>query len=56
MMLKLLLSVCATGVTSSREMERRCYVDVAFRWTTANVFPRSPSVIDSTFSLATDRS
>ena len=31
MMLKLLLHGYSTGVTSSREMERRCHVDVAFR-------------------------
>ncbi len=32
MMLKLLLYAVSIGVTSSREMERRCQVDVAFRW------------------------
>lgn len=31
MMLKLLLYVYSTGVTSSQEMKRRCHVDVAAR-------------------------
>jgi transposase len=39
MMLKLLLFAYSTGVTSSREMERRCHVDVAFRWLSANAAP-----------------
>ncbi len=39
MMLKLLLYGYSTGVTSSREMERRCQVDVAFRWLSANSTP-----------------
>lgn len=39
MMLKLLLYGYSTGVTSSREMERRCHVDVAFRWLSANSAP-----------------
>ena len=39
MMLKLLLFAYATGVTSSRELERRCSVDVAFRWLSANEAP-----------------
>lgn len=39
MMLKLLLYGYSTGVTSSREMERRCHVDVAFRWLSANTTP-----------------
>jgi transposase len=39
MMLKLLLYAYATGVTSSREIERRCQTDVAFRWLTANAAP-----------------
>lgn len=39
MMLKLLLYGYSTGVTSSREMERRCVVDVAFRWLSANTTP-----------------
>lgn len=39
MMLKLLLYAYSTGVTSSREMERRCYVDVAFRWLSTNTTP-----------------
>ena len=44
MMLKLLLFAYSTGVTSSREMERRCHVDVAFRWTTANAAPDYRSI------------
>lgn len=39
MMLKLLLFAYSTGVTSSREVERRCHVDVAFRWLSANSAP-----------------
>ena len=39
MMLKLLLYGYSTGVTSSREIERRCGVDVAFRWLAANQCP-----------------
>lgn len=39
MMLKLVLYGYSTGVTSSREMERRCHVDVAFRWLSANATP-----------------
>ena len=39
MMLKLLLYGYSTGVTSAREMERRCHVDVAFRWLAANSAP-----------------
>jgi transposase len=39
MMLKLLLYAYSTGVTSSREMERRCVVDIAFRWLSANTTP-----------------
>lgn len=39
MMLKLLVYAYSTGVTSSREMERRCHVDVAFRWLSANAAP-----------------
>ena len=39
MMLKLLLFAYSIGVTSSREMERRCHVDVAFRWLSANAAP-----------------
>ena len=39
MMLKLLLYAYSTGVTSSREMERRCCVDIAFRWLSANTNP-----------------
>lgn len=39
MMLKLLLYGYSIGVTSSREMERRCHTDVAFRWLSANNTP-----------------
>ena len=39
MMIKLLVYAYATGVTSSREAERRCVVDVAFRWLSANEAP-----------------
>ena len=39
MMLKLLLFAYSIGVTSSREMERRCHTDVAFRWLSANAAP-----------------
>ena len=42
MMLKLLLDAYSTGVTSSREMERRCQVDVAFRPPRASI-PGAPS-------------
>ena len=44
MMLKLLLYSYSTGVTSSREMERRCEVDVAFRWLSANASPDYRSI------------
>jgi len=44
MMLKLLLYAYSTGVTSSREMERRCHVDVAFRWLSANNAPDYRSI------------
>ena len=44
MMLKLLLFAYSTGVTSSREMERRCHVDVAFRWLSANAAPDYRSI------------
>ncbi len=39
MMLKLLLYSYSVGVTSSREIERRCATDVAFRWLSANTAP-----------------
>jgi transposase len=39
MMLKLMLYGYSIGVTSSREIERRCATDVAFRWLSANVAP-----------------
>ena len=44
MMLKLVLYSYSIGVTSAREMERRCYVDVAFRWLCANVSPDHRSI------------
>ena len=44
MMLKLLLYAYSTGVTSSREMERRCQIDVAFRWLCANTAPDYRSI------------
>jgi transposase len=44
MMLKLLLFAYSIGVTSSREMERRCHVDVAFRWLSANAAPDYRSI------------
>ena len=44
MMLKLLLYAYSIGVTSSREIERRCGTDVAFRWLTANAAPDYRSV------------
>jgi transposase len=39
MMLKLIVYAYSIGVTSSREIERRCQVDVAFRWLSANTAP-----------------
>ena len=39
MMLKLMLYGYSIGVTSSREIERRCATDVAFRWLSANTAP-----------------
>ncbi len=44
MMTKLLVYAYATGVTSSREAERRCAVDVAFRWLVANEVPDYRSI------------
>jgi len=44
MMLKLLVFAYSTGVTSAREMERRCHVDVAFRWLSANAAPDYRSI------------
>lgn len=44
MMLKVLLYAYSTGVTSSREMERRCHIDVAFRWLAANSAPDYRSI------------
>lgn len=39
MMLKLVVYAYSIGVTSSREIERRCQTDVAFRWLSANTAP-----------------
>lgn len=39
MMLKLLLFAYSTGVTSSRELERRCKRDIGFRWLSGNQVP-----------------
>ena len=44
MMLKLLLWGYSCGVTSSREMERRCGTDVAFRYLSANQAPDYRSI------------
>ena len=44
LMLKLLLYGYSIGVTSSREIERRCATDVAFRWLSANSTPDYRSV------------
>jgi transposase len=44
MMLKLLVYSYAIGVTSSREIERRCKRDIAFRWLAANVAPDYRSI------------
>ena len=44
MMLKLVLYAYSTGVTSSREVERRCHLDVAFRWLAANSAPDYRSI------------
>jgi len=44
MMLKLLLWGYSCGVTSSREMERRCVTDVAFRYLCANQAPDYRSI------------
>jgi transposase len=44
MMLKLLLYAYSIGVTSSREVERRCATDVAFRWLSANAAPDYRSI------------
>jgi transposase len=44
MMLKLLLYGYSIGVTSSREIERRCNDDVAFRWLAANETPDYRSI------------
>jgi transposase len=44
LMLKLVLYGYSTGVTSSREMERRLSDDVAFRWLAANAAPDYRSI------------
>ena len=44
LMLKLLVYAYATGVTSSREIERRCRRDIAFRWLSANEAPDYRSI------------
>ena len=44
MMLKLIVYSYSIGVTSSREIERRCQTDVAFRWLSANTAPDYRSV------------
>ena len=44
MMLKLMIYAYSIGVTSSREIERRCQTDVAFRWLSANTAPDYRSV------------
>lgn len=44
MMLKLLIYGYSVGVTSSREIERRCVTDVAFRWLSANAAPDCRSI------------
>jgi transposase len=44
MMLKLLVYGYAIGVTSSREIERRCKRDIAFRWLAANAAPDYRSI------------
>ncbi len=44
MMLKLLLYGYSTGVSSSRAIERRCVVDVAFRFLSANQSPDYRSI------------
>ncbi|MGH3010198.1 MAG: IS1182 family transposase [Gaiellaceae bacterium] len=44
MMLKLLVYGYATGVTSSRELERRCKKDLAFAWLAATAAPDYRSI------------
>jgi transposase len=44
LMLKLLIYAYATGVTSSREIERRCATDVAFRFLSGNAAPDYRSI------------
>ena len=44
MMIKILLYGDFSGVTSSREMERHCQVDVACRWLSANAAPNHRSI------------
>lgn len=44
MMLKLMIYAYSTGVTASREIERRCNIDIAFRWLSANTAPDHRSI------------
>jgi transposase len=44
LMVKLLIYGYSTGVTSAREIERRCHLDVAFRWLVANATPDYRSI------------
>jgi transposase len=44
LMLKLLIYAYASGVTSSREIERRCATDVAFRFLSGNAAPDYRSI------------
>jgi transposase len=44
LMLKLVIYAYATGVTSSREIERRCATDVAFRFLSGNAAPDYRSI------------
>lgn len=44
LMLKLLIYAYASGVTSSREIERRCATDVAFRFLSGNTAPDYRSI------------
>ena len=44
LMVKLLVYGYSTGVTSAREIERRCHHDVAFRWLVANAAPDYRSI------------
>jgi transposase len=44
LMVKLLVYGYSTGVTSARQLERRCGTDVAFRWLVANATPDYRSI------------